>query len=385
MGAQVIKVEAPTHPDLLRLWAPPGGDVDQLHERNYFFQVANRNKLSLSLMLDTEEGREIFRELVKVSDVVIDNFSARVMANLGFDYESLRRIKEDIIVVTMPAFGASGPYRDYVCHGDALEGMAGLTLLTGYRGDGPRRQGVAYLDPTNAFYATIAVLAALLYKKRTGRGQFIDLSHMEGGARCLGEELVAYQFTGRQPERAGNRAPFYAPQGCYPCQGEDNWIVISVRTDQQWEALTRLMGAEDLAGDESLKTMAGRQANHDRLDERIAQWTRRLDKYAVMEACQRAGIPSSAVLKPGEVVDNPHFQARGFLETVQHPVAGSVRLPRANFRLSKTPARVRAPAPLFGQHTDFVLRELLGKSAEEVARLKEARVVGRPLEFFIQY
>ena len=379
MGAQVIKIEAATHPDLLRLWAT--STEPRAHERNPFFHAANTNKLSISLMLDTALGREILLQLVGISDVVIDNFSSRVMPQLGLSYDQLRGMKEDIIAISMPACGCDGPYKHYVGYGDAVEAIAGLTMLSGYRGGKAIKVGVSIADYIAAFNAVIAILAAALYRQRTGRGQFIDLSQFEACGRLIGEALVEYQFTGMQPSRRGNRHPIYAPQGCYMCAGDDGWVVISVESDSQWEALVKLMDAPDLGEDPSLKSAKGRQAAHDHINEHIARWSHSQDKYAVMQACQAAGIPAGAVLKTSDLVRDSHLQARGFFEEVDHPVEGRQELPGVSFKLNKTPAHLRTAAPVFGQHTDYVLRDLLGKSDAQIASLHAQGIVGRPLEF----
>jgi crotonobetainyl-CoA:carnitine CoA-transferase CaiB-like acyl-CoA transferase len=380
MGAQVIKIEAATHPDLLRLWATTS-EQHLAHERNPFFHATNTNKLSVSLLLDTSLGRELLLELVGISDVVIDNFSSRVMPQLGLSYDELRDVREDIIVISMPACGCSGPYRHYVGYGDAIEAIAGLTMLSGYRGGKAVKIGITIADYVAAFNAVIAILAAALHRQRTGRGQFIDLSQFEACGRTIGEALVEYQFTGKQPPRRGNRHPVFAPQGCYVCGGDDDWVAISVESDSQWEALVKLMEASDLGEDTSLKSAKGRQAAHDRIDEHITRWSHSQDKYAVMQACQAAGIPAGAVLKTNDLVRDRHLRARGFFEEVDHPVEGRQELPGMSFRLSKTPAHIRTPAPVFGQHTDYVLRELLGKSDEQIASLRALGIVGRALEF----
>jgi crotonobetainyl-CoA:carnitine CoA-transferase CaiB-like acyl-CoA transferase len=380
MGAEVIKIEAATHPDVLRLWAPPNPQPP-VYERNPFFHASNTNKLSMSLLLDTDRGREILLELVRISDIVIDNFSARVMPQLRLSYDDLRQAKEDIIVISMPAFGRSGPYEHYVGYGESVEVIAGLTPLTGYRGGRAIRMGIAISDYLASFNAAVAVLAASVHRKRTGLGQFIDFSQMEACARTIGEALVEHQLTGKQPIRSGNRSRAFAPQGCYPCIGDDEWVVISVETDAQWNSLVQLLGNVGLACDRSLARVEGRRDAHDRIDEHIARWTSALEKHEVMRACQASGIPAGAVLNVGQLMKDSHLGSRGFFEQVQHPVEGSQMLPGVHFKLSKTPAHLRTHAPLFGQHTDFVLRELLGKSDAEIASLRAEGVAGRPLEF----
>lgn len=375
MGAEVIKVEAATRPDVLRLSMLLGETDTPSYENGPWFHTVNRNTLSISVLIDTQEGRDIFRELAARSDVVLDNFSARVMPNLGFGYDELRMLKPDIIVVSMPAFGRGGPYESFVGYGEMMEAIGGLTALTGYAGEGPLRTGTAIVDALTSLNAAIAVMAALLRRADTGQGQLIDVSHFESCSRVLGEELLAVQRTGAQPPVIGNRDLVRAPQGCYPCTGDDEWLVISVETDEQWAALAHLVGGGDLMGAD-LATVEGRRRQHDWIDHVLARWSAGLGKYEAMERCQAVGVPAGAVLKASDLVGDPHLIARHFFEETDHPVVGRETLPGLNFKLSKTPGGIRIPAPLFGQHTDEILRSTLGKSDEEIEWLRAQGIVG---------
>ncbi len=376
LGAQVIKIESPDYPDVFRMSELASTGHADLFEWGPFFHACSRNKTSVSLDLRGQEGRAVLRDLVAVSDVVLDNFSARVMRNWGLGHEELLRINPRVIAVSEPGFGLSGPYENFVCYGEPLEAIAGLTGLNGYRGEGPMRTGMAMIDAAAAFHAAMLVIAALIERRRTGRARSIEISQFEVGCRLIAEEVLAASLDLEPPERRGNRDPRFAPQGCYPCAGDDAWVMISVRSDAQWTALAALLG-DALAADPALATLDGRRRDHDRIDAAIAAWTRGRSRYEAMHACQAAGIAVAAVLNPPDVVTDPHLLARGFIARVDHPVTGTDTIPGPSFHLSRTPLAVRSPAPRFGEHTDPVLRDLLGRSDAEIARLRAAGIVGR--------
>jgi len=276
------------------------------------------------------------------------------------------------VMVSSPAFGlAEGPYLHYQGHGEPMEGAGGLMALTG-----PPEQfwrtTVALMDAVTAFHNTIGALAGLFHRDRTGKGVHVDVSHFEGCSRAVGEEVLAVQRTGRQPDRIGNRHRAYAPQGIYPARGDDAWVMISVRDDAQWEALASLIGL----GDASLATVEARRDAHDGIDEAIAVWTRARSKHDAMNACQQAGVAAAPVMQPADLVADRHLLARGYFEAMEHPVTGRDTLQGMPFRLSKTPMGVYRPAPLFGEHTDLLLRDLLGRDDRAVAALRASGAAG---------
>lgn len=372
LGAEVIKVESAARPDIMRLSSIYKASGGPLHEVAPFFHTANYNKLSLSLQLDTPEGKEVFRDLVKTADILIENFTARVMPNLGFPYHVLKEIKPDLVMVSAPAFGlVEGPYLNYQGHGEPMEGCGGLMALTG-----PPEQfwrtTVALIDAVTAFNNTIGALAGLFHRDLTGEGVHVDVSHFESCSRVVGEELLAVQRTGKQPERIGNRHRVYAPQGIYPSRGDDAWVMISVRDDAKWAALAALIGLDD----PSLATVEARRAAHDRIDDAIAAWTRGRSKHEAMNECQHAGVAAAAVMQAADLVADRHLLSRGYLEAMEHPITGRDTLQGMPFKLSKTPMGVYRPAPLFGEHTDRVLRELVGRDDAAIATLRASGAAG---------
>jgi crotonobetainyl-CoA:carnitine CoA-transferase CaiB-like acyl-CoA transferase len=379
LGAEVIKVE-PIYrldPDRGMEWPAVGATLagDRPYNRSGSFNEHNRNKLAITLDLKKPRGVEIFKRLVAVSDVVIDNFSVGVMARLGLGYEALKAVKPDVIVLSMPAFGNTGPEKGYIGYGPVQEQLSGVTSITGYEGGPPLETGFYYGDPTAGLQAAGAVLTALWSRRRTGRGQFIDLSQRETLVGFLGEMLLDYQMNGRTWQPRGNRDESMAPQGVYPCAGDDSWIAISCRDDCEWRRLCEVMGQPALAVEPRFADVLGRWRHQDELDPIIAEWTRRHDHLELTHNLQDAGIAATAVLNHRELLENEHFRARGYFETVTHPEAGTHDYHGMTWKLSGTPGGIRFPAPLYGQHSEQVLRELVGLSDAEIAELERSVVI----------
>ena len=378
MGAEVIKIENDVYPDVFRA---QGSEVDSSsshpEETSPWFHTVNRNKLSLSLDLTKPEGKQTFKEVVAISDIVLENFSTRVMPNLGLGYEELRQIRPDLVMVSMPAFGNSGPYKDFVGYGEPMELMGGLAMLTGYEGDStPIRMGVAYSDCLASFHAVIAVLWGLLQRNLTGNGQYIDISHFETVVRTIGEAVLAYGMNGEQFSSRGNRSGLMAPHGCYPCAGGDKWVTIAAQSDSEWRALCQSIGQPGLAEDPRFATLATRKDHENELDELISQWTRSVGHIEAMQHLQAAGVTAGAVLSPDELVRDPHLADRGFFEEEDHPVTGKHLIPGTSFKFASTRGRIHRPTPLFAQHSEHVLQDLLGKLVRETGRLKTERIAG---------
>lgn len=376
-GAQIIKVEACQHPDSIRHGYYPGGTPgERPYNRSGFFHKFNRNKLAITLDLTRPEGARLLRRLVRLADVLIENFTPRVMGNWGLDYEALRRERPDLIMISLSGFGGSGPYRDYSAFGHVVEALSGLTSLTGY-GDGvPVRAPIAYGDPVAAVYGALAVLAAYRHRQASGRGQWIDLSEREAVARLIGEALLDTMVNGAVPGPLGNHDLEMAPQGVYPCRGEDHWVALSVQDDDAWQRLCSLLGWERFAADTGLRTAAGRRRRHDELDAALAAWTRPRDHYEAQTLLQAQGIAAGAVVNAAELHRDPHLAARGLFQTVEQPGSGSFPHPSPAPRLSATPGATRLPAPGLGEHNSQVLCQLLGLTAQEYRALETERVVG---------
>ncbi len=375
LGADVIKVEAPARPATRGMYWPGNDPRARPYNRSGYFNKLNRNKRGLVLDLAHPRGRELFLDLARSTDIVIENNSARVMGNLGLDYAALCTVKPDMIMCSMSGFGATGPERDYVAYGSNIETVSGLAALMTYPGDPtPHRTGSYYADPVAGGHGVIAILAALRHRERTGRGQWIDLSLLESAAALFGEALMTWTMTGQLPAPRGNRHPQHAPQGTYPCAGNDSWLALTVRAEEDWQALCRTMGRGDLESRSDLATAAGRHAAHDELDTAIAAWSRSLDHYEAARHLQAAGIAAAPVLSNYELLSDPHLTARGFYTPVPHPEVGTLPFPGMPWRFSRTPGTVRRGAPCFGEHNRAIFTEELGLSEQAIAELYDAGI-----------
>ena len=384
LGAEVIKIEGPGRPDITRgggLYGtfPDNQPGEDWWNRPSTYQLLNRGKRSLALDLSQEDGRRIFRELVTVSDVVMENFTPRVMRRWGLDYPNLRKLRPDIIMVSNTGYGhGNGPYSSYPAQATTQEGTHGHCWITGYPGDEPSKAGRSFVDFLSTWSAMFAIGAALRYRNRTGRGQWVDIGMYQAGVMFLSEYLMDAIANGRPGQRIGNRHPRRAPQGAYPAAGNDQWLALSVADSTQWHTLCRLMARPDLAQDAALQTLAGRQQRHDELDAAISQWTEQQDKYALMHTLQAHGIAAGPVLSGKEVHFDPHYRSRNFLERVEYPPErgiGARFLMGRPYRMSKTPLSIRGPAPAFGQHNTALLEELLGIPPAQVSQWADAGLI----------
>ncbi len=382
MGAEVIKIEAPNAWDFIRTYTgrPPDSD-EQLWEKSPYFNHNNRNKYGISLDITTPRGKELFLRLVEMSDVVVENFRAEVMEGLGLGYEALAAVNERVSLISMPAHGKTGPEKEYVAYGTNADQLSGLSHLTGYADGPPLKTGISYGDPVAATAAAGAVALALWERRHTGRGQYIEVAQRETLTTLIGEEIVAYTMTGREPERRGNRHSSMAPHGAYACAGDDAWVTIACENDAQFAALCVEIGHPVLANDERFADVMARYRNQDALDELIARWTRDRSAEDAAVALQAVGVPASPVLSVPAVFADEHLRARGFFETVAHPVAGVSDVEGPHWRMSVTPGHIRLPAPTFAQHNHYVFGHLLGLSDAEIETLEAEGVAGRTLNW----
>ena len=382
-GAQVIRIEDPTHQgrwDVVR-GAPPHKDGKPGLERGGGFNNHNAQKLGITLNLKTERGKELFRQLVTVSDAVTENFAAGVMARLGFDYEHLRAIRPDIVYVSNCGFGHTGPYVKFKSWGPIVQAMSGLTFTSGLRDQEPAGWGYSYMDHTGAYYMAMALLMALYHRERSGEGQWIDLAMTEAGTTLNGPALLDYTVNGRPLRREGmpdsNRSqwPRMAPHGIYPAQGEDAWVAIACRDDADWKALCKVVEG-DWTGESRFADLDGRIACQDSLDKQLGAWTICREKFDVAARLQAAGVPAAAVQTPSERIDHDgNTQAWGLWPEVVHPVIGKQRIDGLPVHLSETDWDFREGGPLLGQHNEQIYGELLGLDATEIAALKEEGVI----------
>ena len=368
-GAEVIKIEGPSRPDITRSGGLAGtfpeNDVgEDWWNRPSTYNLLNRGKRSLTLDLTYPRGRDLFRQLVSISDVVMENYTPRVMRQWDLDYANLRKIRPDIIMVSNTGYGhGDGPYSSYPAQATTQEGTHGHCWITGYLDGPPAKAGASFVDFLSTWAALFAIGMALRYRSRTGQGQWIDLAMYQSGVMFISEHVVDAIANGRPGVRMGNRHPYRAPQGCYQARGQDQWITLSVGSDAQWQALCRLMGREELASDPRFADVLSRQRHHDQIDEIISAWTLGYDKYELMHRLQGAGIPAGPVLTGKDVHFDPHYRSRGFLERVDYPQErkmGNRPFIGRPYKLSKSPLRIQGPAPAFGQDNALVLQELVG-------------------------
>ena len=394
LGAEVIKIDTcqTQFMETTRTITGPFPDNtpgELWWEQGGTFQTLNRGKRSLTLDLRSDEAQRIVKELVSVSDVVLENFTPRVMARFGLDYASLRAVKPDLIMVSNTGYGHSGPWSNFGAMASALEPAHGTGAYMGYleddgsgrlRDEGvPNKVGNSYTDFLATWTALVSVMAALLHRAKSGRGTWVDLAMYQNGASFVGEGLLAYAFNGERARRMGNRHPAMAPHGCYPCAGVDQWVTIAVRDDDDWRAFCGAIGAPELAADGRFATVRGRSERQDVLDGIVSEWTQQHTSYQVMEILQGAGVPAGPVLTAGQALADPHFRQRGFFEEVAHPEEtglGTKEYIGRGWKFSGSRVGIGGPAPLLGEANDYALREILGLSAEQVDTLAEQELIG---------
>ena len=374
LGAEVIRVESARRVCLLRN-LPPWPEGKPGINRSGYCNQYNQGKRSITLDLSRPEAAEIAKKLVAASDVAAENFAAGVIERLGLGYEALKRVKEDIIMISMSGYGQTGPESGYVSYGPAQVPLAGMSSLTGYAGWQPMHVGMSYGDPNAGRHAAFAVLAALLYRERTGKGQYIDMSQWESTMALLGEGLMDYAMNGTQPPRSGSRDPWMAPHGIFRCDGEDQWLSIACGSDGEWRALCGAMGRPELADDPRFQTLAGRKANEDALEALVEEWTSTQDPMAATELLQAAGVAAFPPMVNYMLDADPHLAERGFWVEKEHPEVGTVRHAGIPWRMSETPCEVWRAAPTLGQDNEYVFGELLGMSGKQIAELAERGVI----------
>jgi crotonobetainyl-CoA:carnitine CoA-transferase CaiB-like acyl-CoA transferase len=382
-GAQVIRVEDPVREgrwDILR-GAPPYVDDRRGIDLGGAFNNTNPEKLGITLNLRDERGRELLRRLVAVSDVVAENFAAGVLGRLGFDYEALRAIRADIIYVSNSGFGATGPYRSFKSWGPIVQAVSGLTFESGLAGQPPAGWGYSYMDHHGGNFMALAILAALVHRGRTGEGQWVDMSCSEAAATLTGTAILDYTVNGRPSRRTGrpdsnhSDSPVMVPHGIYPCEGEDNWVAIACRDDDDWRALTEVLRVDGHAV-RDLPHVRERAVAQDELDECLRGWTSSRERYAVQHRLQAAGVPAAAVQRPGDRIDADEGTAAfGLWPVVQQGAIGEVRVDGFPLHMSDTDWSITRGAPCLGEHNDYVYGELLGVSADERRQLREAAVI----------
>jgi len=363
-GAEVIKVQTQK--------TATGSEADQ----SGYFNTWNRNKKSITLNLEMPEAREIALKLVTVCDLVVENFSPRVMTNWGLTYERLREARPDIILLSMSAMGHTGPWRDTVAFGHTVQSFAGYSALTAYEAHDPIGPGNAFADPVSGWYGVLAILAALEYRERTGCGQKIDLSEYEAMASLIGPALLA--ASAHQPVCAeGNRSDSVpaAPHGCYRCRGEDRWCVIAVFNDIEWKAFCRSIGRPDLIRMTAFSTLEQRRRHGKELDAQITEWTSQHVPETVVEVLQRAGIAAGVVQNAADLAGDTHLQQRRFFVSLPHPRLGKTIGDRSPIDLNPVSSNNWHAAPELGADNQYVFQELLGFDRNQYQELIDKGVI----------
>ena len=364
-GAEVIKVQSNK--------TATGAEANT----SAYFSAWNRNKKSITLDLSNPEARGLFLKLTAISDVVIENFSPRVMANWGLQYQSLTAVNPELIMVSMSAMGQTGPWKDSVAFGPTIQALSGLTYLTSFNKDAPLGPGYAYGDIVAGLYAVIAILAALEHRGREGNGQYIDLSEYEALSGLMGPALMDSVLNQREVVPQGNGSHYLpaAPHGCYRCSGRDNWCAIAVFTDDEWQALKRVMGNPEWAEQERFSERSSRQRHAIELDALLEQWTVKHGPKALMRNLQEAGVPAGVVQSAEDLAQDPHLNARGYFVRFEHTGRGLTMADAfpATFTGTKTP-RWKA-APLLGKDNHYVFIELLGLEEGELSSYLQRGII----------
>ncbi len=387
LGAEVIKVEWP-----LREFGRGGGaagtppGIEPSMNSSGHFSDTNANKLSLSLNVRSPRGAEIIRKLISVSDVVVENYSAEVLESWGLGYEELKKLRADIVYVSMSGFGHTGRDKRYTTFGPSAQALSGMTFASGLPDQPPAGWGWSYLDDTGGMYVAFYTLAAVFHRKMTGRGQHVDMGQMIMGVTLNGPALLDVTVNGRKSQRegypAGNRANWpgapmlnnyrgrtVAPHNSYRTNGGgyNDWCTIACFSDGEWQSLVGLMGSPAWATDEKLATVDGRLRNQEEMDQGIEAWTLTLEKYELTERCQASGVRAMPVQSNQDRAEHdPQLRDRGLLKEVEHPVLGSWRLQNAPFKLSETPAVNSRHGPLIGQDNEQIIMGMLGMNRDEL-------------------
>ena len=373
-GADVVKIESRSNLDIARRGRPIIGTEYDPNQNPLFHNTA-RNKRSLALNLKTEQGRDVMRRMVEHADILIENWRPGALPRLGFGYEDVRAIKPDIIMISQSMAGQDGPDSRLRAYGPTISSLTGLDSLVGYDAEPPLGMGHAYADPNVGLHSALLALSALERRRRTGEGAYIDVSMWDAMVTALATPLLDYELNGRVAGPLGDRAIPGAPAGVFPCVGEDHWLVLEVHGDDDWAGLVEAMEHPDWAGAEHYGSAQGRLAAREELNERVRAWTASRDRDELAELLQDHGVIAAPCLAVSERLFDEHLVAREGFVWVENPVLGREPVYGQAMRLSETPGYVRAPAPMLGQHSAEVLREVLGMSDEEIEELSEAGVL----------
>jgi benzylsuccinate CoA-transferase BbsF subunit len=364
LGADVVRVESGKHPDF-----PWPSKYKHSDGRHASYLNTNRSKRSIAIDLKQQSGRDIAARLAAVADVVVENFSAGVMARFKLDYDTLRPLNPRLIFASLSGYGHNGPRRDWTSMNMNLQGYGGLMLVTGKEGDPPIAISNSWNDYIGGLHGCFAIIEALGERERTGAGACLDLSQFECSVSMIGPAVLASAVNRRAPARMGNRDTKWAPQGVYRCAGEDEWCAITVKSDEQWRALTVVIGAEDLLADSRFATVSGRITHHDQIDRRIEAWTCSVSSAGVESRLAKVGVPAERMRRVRDVVDDP--QRSQAFTTMPEPRVGTMLTTTLPLKLSVSPLATFRPAPSLGEHSEIILREWLDLSGSEIEKLRQ--------------
>jgi crotonobetainyl-CoA:carnitine CoA-transferase CaiB-like acyl-CoA transferase len=377
-GATVVRIESETHVDALRTVAPFARDKTGYNVSGYFNNY-NAGKLGMVLDLNTGRGQELALKLVEWADVFLTNITPRVIERWGLTYEKLVEINPKIIACYQPMQGYEGPHRDFLGFGAVLTPITGYNYLSGYPERLPFGLGTNYPDYViNPGHTMIAILAALHYRNRTGKGQHVECAQLPSSAAPLGPAILDYTVNGRVQTRSGNRLPYAAPHGAFRCRplsdsgmpSDQRWVAIGCFSDDEWNRMVEAMGSPDWAKDAKLSTLEGRKKHEDELEAGLNTWTADKDAYSLMRDLQARGVAAAVVQSAREILDeDEHIRERGYYKYLDHAETGRAAYDGPPAVLSKTPGELRSPAPLLGEHTEYVCKEILGLGDEETADL----------------
>jgi benzylsuccinate CoA-transferase BbsF subunit len=372
-GATVLRIESTKRPDVWRIQPPFKGDKPGFN-RGAIFNSINTGKMSITVDLSRPKGKELAKKFVRWADIVTDNFAGGAMKRMGLDYESLKKIKPDIIMMSSALMGQTGPWHDSPGYGDQLSAISGLHEIAGWPDRIPGEIGF-YTDFIAPRFNALTLLAALDYRRRTGKGQFLDLAQYQEGIQFIAPVILDNVVNRRVATRKGNRDDYAAPHGVYPCKGEDRWCAIAVFTDQEWNGFCQAIGDPTWTRDPKFTTLKKRKENEDELNRLVGEWTVQQADEEVMNKMQAAGVGAGRIGTAEDQMENdPQLKYREFYREQDHPELGKYRPPRQPCVLSKTPCQIRR-APLIGEHTEYALKEILGLADDEIETLVIEEVI----------
>jgi benzylsuccinate CoA-transferase BbsF subunit len=392
LGAEVIKIESITRPDMTRgvtrISFPtgpvpfypdyPGGVPGERHwNRSCEFTARNLGKIGVTLDLAKPQGLAVCKRLIKISDVFLSSSAAGVAEKLGLGYEDVAKVNPNIVYLSSTGYGRTGPYASQVAMGSTIDAASGLFGLRDYGdGDATAVSPDTHCDSVGALTNALGMIFSIYHHKKTGKGLFVDVSMAEPAMSHIGEAFLDYSMNHRVWHSLGNRDMTMAPQGCYRCKGQDEWVTLTVASDDEWRRMTEVMGMPRLANDERFVNVLARLKNQDAIDEIITKWTTPQTKFDVQNKLQQAGIAAGAVMNSADIYNDPQAKAREFFDVIDQPEVGVYSLPGRLWKFGQTEVPKRKHAPTLGEHNDFVLKELLGMTAAEVAELDKTHIIG---------